>query len=114
MKNLGFHTYYAGSREKKPSAVSHIQGKLTLNPLHDYQREVAEKIAALVASEDPAGRRGLLYLPTGAGKTRVTVEALVRLMKAGEIESPVLWIAQSEELCEQAIHSFSEVWRAFG
>lgn len=114
VKNLGFDTSYAGSREKKPSAVSHIQGKLTLNPLHDYQQEVADKIAALVASEDPAGRRGLLYLPTGAGKTRVTVEALVRLMKAGDIESPVLWIAQSEELCEQAIHSFSEVWRAFG
>ncbi|RUQ06220.1 DEAD/DEAH box helicase [Microbacterium sp. HSID17254] len=114
VKNLGFDTSYAGSREKKPSAVSHIQGKLTLNPLHDYQREVADKIGALVAAEDPAGRRGLLYLPTGAGKTRVTVEALVKLMKAGEIESPVLWIAQSEELCEQAIHSFSEVWRAFG
>ncbi len=28
--------------------------------------------------------------------------------------SPLLWIAQSEELCEQAIHSFTEVWRAFG
>lgn len=114
VKNLGFDTSYAGSREKKPSAVSHIQGQLTLNPLHEYQREVAEKIATLVASDDPAGKRGLLYLPTGAGKTRVTVEALVKLMKSSEIESPVLWIAQSEELCEQAIHSFSEVWRAFG
>lgn len=114
VKNLGFDTSFAGTRERRPSAVSHVQGRLTLNPLHDYQREVADKIAALVSSEDPAGRRGLLYLPTGAGKTRVTVEALVRMMMAGEISSPILWIAQSEELCEQAIHSFSEVWRALG
>lgn len=114
VKNLGFDTSFAGTRERRPSAVSHVQGQLTLNPLHDYQREVADKIAELVTAESPAGRRGLLYLPTGAGKTRVTVEALIRLMKSGEISSPVLWIAQSEELCEQAIHSFSEVWRAFG
>lgn len=114
VKNLGFDTSYAGTREKRPSAVSHIQGQLTLNPLHPYQRAVADKIRDLVTAEDPAGKRGLLYLPTGAGKTRVTVEALVHLMKSGEIPSPVLWIAQSEELCEQAIHSFTEVWRAFG
>ncbi|MFJ4998639.1 DEAD/DEAH box helicase family protein [Microbacterium sp. NPDC088619] len=114
VKNLGFDTSYAGTREKRPSAVSHIQGQLTLSPLHPYQRAVADKIRDLVTAEDPAGKRGLLYLPTGAGKTRVTVEALVHLMKSGEIPSPVLWIAQSEELCEQAIHSFTEVWRAFG
>lgn len=114
VKNLGFDTSFAGTREKRPSAVSHVQGQLTLNPLHPYQRAVADKIGDLVTAEDPAGKRGLLYLPTGAGKTRVTVEALVHLMKSGEIPSPVLWIAQSEELCEQAIHSFTEVWRAFG
>ncbi|NQD86130.1 DEAD/DEAH box helicase family protein, partial [Enterobacter hormaechei] len=107
VKNLGFDTSYAGTREKRPSAVSHIQGQLTLNPLHPYQRAVADKIRDLVAADDPGGRRGLLYLPTGAGKTRVTVEALVHLMKSGEIPSPMLWIAQSEELCEQAIHSFT-------
>lgn len=114
VKNLGFDTSFAGTSERRPSAVSHIQGQLTLNPLHGYQSEVADKIATLVSADDPAGKRGLLYLPTGAGKTRVTVEALVRLLKSGEITSPILWIAQSEELCEQAIHSFSEVWRAFG
>lgn len=114
VKNLGFDTSFAGTRESRPSAVSHIQGRLTLNPLHDYQQEVAEKIGTLVAAEESTGRRGLLYLPTGAGKTRVTVEALVRLMKSGEVRSPLLWIAQSEELCEQAIQSFTEVWRAFG
>ncbi|MGM7698480.1 DEAD/DEAH box helicase family protein [Microbacterium sp. A84] len=114
VKNLGFDTSFAGTRERRASAVSHIQGQLTLNPLHDFQREVADKITTLISSDDPAEQRGLLYLPTGAGKTRVTVEALLRLMKSGEVQSPVLWIAQSEELCEQAIHSFSEVWRWLG
>ncbi|MFC7788102.1 DEAD/DEAH box helicase [Microbacterium sp. MAHUQ-60] len=114
VKNLGFDTLFAGTRESRPMPVSHVQGQLTLNPLHEYQREVAGKITALVAAEDSEARRGLLYLPTGAGKTRVTVEALLLLMKSGEVRSPLLWIAQSEELCEQAIHSFTEVWRWLG
>ena len=30
------------------------------------------------------------------------------------MESPLLWIAQTEELCEQAVQSWGELWRAFG
>src|SRR5690606_16002517 len=54
VKNLGFDTLFAGTRESRPAPVNHVQGQLTLNPLHDYQREVADKITALVAADDPA------------------------------------------------------------
>ena len=60
------------------------------------------------------GLRGLLSLPTGAGKTRVAVQALIESMAASELGAPVLWVAQSEELCEQAVQSWAEVWRAVG
>src|SRR5690349_18944796 len=32
-------------------------------------------------------------------------------MVAGELGSPVLWVAQTEELCEQAVETWSELWR---
>lgn len=114
VKRLGFDTLYAGNREARRASVTQVQGQIFLNELHDYQQSLAHQINELATTKDPAKQRGLLYLPTGAGKTRVTVEAILHLLKDGAIEAPVLWIAQSEELCEQAITSFAEVWRWMG
>lgn len=114
VKNLGFDTAYAGNREVRRPSVTRVQGQIFLNELHDYQRSLAAQISELATTRDPSKQRGLLYLPTGAGKTRVTVEAILHLLKDGEIEAPVLWIAQSEELCEQAITAFAEIWRWMG
>lgn len=114
VKRLGFDTSYAGNREVRRASVTQVQGQIFLNELHDYQQSLATQISELATTADPAKQRGLLYLPTGAGKTRVTVEAILHLLKDGEIEAPVLWIAQSEELCEQAITAFAEVWRWMG
>ena len=56
-------------------------------------------------------KRALLTLPTGAGKTRTAVEALLTWWNKDEAIKPyLLWIAQSDELCEQAAESFREVW----
>lgn len=114
VKRLGFDTSYAGSREVRRASVTQVQGQIFLNELHDFQQSLAAQISELATTRDPAKRRGLLYLPTGAGKTRVTVEALLHLLKDGAVEAPLLWIAQSEELCEQAISAFAEVWRWMG
>src|SRR5690606_38726618 len=45
---------------------------------------------------------------------RVTVEALVRAINNGLIKGPILWIAQTEELCEQAVQAWAELWAAKG
>jgi superfamily II DNA or RNA helicase len=58
--------------------------------------------------------RGLLALPTGAGKTRILVEALIEAFREGELRSPILWIAQTDELCEQAVQTWAYVWRGVG
>jgi superfamily II DNA or RNA helicase len=52
----------------------------------------------------------VLTLPTGAGKTRTTVEALTDWWLAARQADFILWIAQSDELCEQAVQAFREVW----
>lgn len=114
--SLGFPRAYAGTREKKAEPVTLVPGQVELSPLHDFQETLRDQIRELVLIRDKDGahRRGLLYLPTGAGKTRVTTESIVAMLRDEELASPVLWIAQSEELCEQAIVSWTEVWRAIG
>lgn len=114
--SLGFPTGYAGTKEATKPGLQQVLGRVDLSPLHDFQEELAGKIRTHVLEDGPDGQaqRGLLYLPTGAGKTRVTVEAIVRMLVADELTGPLLWIAQSQELCEQAIQTWTDVWRAIG
>lgn len=116
VKNLGFPTAFAGQRVTQPAQVEQVQGRIDIGPLHDFQEDLARQIRdhVLEPSESGDPQRGLLFLPTGAGKTRVTVQSLIRLMLAGELQGPILWIAQSAELCEQAVQTWTDVWRALG
>ncbi len=84
-----------------------------LSPLEAFQEELRKQALDVLSS--PAGtNRGILSLPTGAGKTRTAVESLVS-WKLSQKDCPIiLWIAQSEELCEQAVQSFREVWIDLG
>ncbi|PPG57041.1 hypothetical protein C5C27_12010 [Rathayibacter sp. AY2B7] len=113
VENLGFPSAYAGSQKATKAASVQIQGRIELSALHDFQEDLAAQIRDLIL--EPSGaQRALMTLPTGAGKTRVSVEAVVRLMLEGHLNGPILWIAQSEELCEQAIQTWTDVWRALG
>ncbi|KAA6436292.1 DEAD/DEAH box helicase [Agrococcus sediminis] len=118
VQRLGFEEGYAGRRMERPAAYERVRGRIDLNPLHDFQQELFGKVRQLVldGKGEKKRKRGLLYLPTGAGKTRVAVQSIVSLIKDGEIDAsssgPVVWIAQSEELCEQAVEAFAEVWGA--
>ena len=81
----------------------------------DIQDDLHRQLLELISGLDEQGNRAILTLPTGAGKTRTTVEALLRWLREAETErSKILWIAQSDELCEQAVQSFREVWFDLG
>ncbi|OBI30470.1 hypothetical protein A5709_25490 [Mycobacterium sp. E1386] len=113
VRALGFSAEYAGERGQQLESDLTILGPPNLDPLHPYQEELAAKIRDLLRGTDEPSR-ALLFLPTGAGKTRVTVEAISRSFLDRELNGPVLWIAQTEELCEQAVQTWSTVWRQFG
>jgi superfamily II DNA or RNA helicase len=113
-ETVGFPPEFASSAEARREPEEWISGPIELPPLHDFQHEVLEGLRALIASGTKR-RRAVVSLPTGGGKTRVTVEAAVRLVlaPAGAVRS-VLWIAQTDELCEQALQAFRQVWVNLG
>lgn len=90
-----------------------VESATPLPPLHTYQREVYAAQRALLRS-GRAGENAVLSLPTGAGKTRVTVEALVDHLASQERDSRrnvVLWLSHSDELLRQAWTCFRQVWQ---
>lgn len=89
-------------------AYEDVQPHVPLPPLSDFQQDLRLQVGDLLHA-GPKNNRGILSLPTGAGKTRTTVEALIDWWLMSRLGS-VLWIAQTEELCEQAIQAFREVW----
>ncbi|WP_328759250.1 DEAD/DEAH box helicase [Streptomyces sp. NBC_00271] len=113
LRSYGFPASWAGDPDDTPPPTSFaVMGPRTVTDLHDYQVTVVANMRRLLAQEAP--QRAMLSLPTGAGKTRVAAEAAIRAMRDGHLVGPVLWIAQSEELCEQAIATWEFLWPHFG
>lgn len=113
VKELGFSPGMAGQKKKRKPEREEIVGPVPLSPLHDYQESTSRKICQLL-SRGSQYTRGLVQLPTGAGKTRVAVESVIQDITDSAGQRLVVWIAQSEELCEQAIETWTYVWQAAG
>ncbi|MGV9646675.1 DEAD/DEAH box helicase [Streptomyces sp. NPDC003554] len=104
---------FAGSRTPSLPPYETVEGPRDFPRLHDYQEDLVRNISTMLDRLAP--QRGMLSLPTGAGKTRVTAEAVIRWVKrVGDLKGPLLWIAQTEELCEQAVQSWKFVWSKVG
>jgi superfamily II DNA or RNA helicase/DNA-binding transcriptional MerR regulator len=113
VNDLGFPGEYAGTKAETLPPLEKVSGPTAFPRLHDYQERLAQKAVELLTKYDAP--RAMLCLPTGAGKTRVAAEAVIRVIKERGLGGrPVLWIAQSEELCEQAVQSWSFVWSKVG
>lgn len=54
--------------------------------------------------------RFIIQMPTGAGKTRTAVELVTQYINDSGDNPIVVWLAHSEELCEQACQCFKDVW----
>ncbi|MGP5653842.1 sacsin N-terminal ATP-binding-like domain-containing protein [Candidatus Corynebacterium faecigallinarum] len=113
LRKMGFGPEFAGKQTKLQAAEFVIPGATVLSALHDYQSRISMELRSTLLEVDDASRhaKAMVQLPTGAGKTRVATQTLLQLFIDGELKGPVLWIAQSQELCEQAVQTFSLVWR---
>ncbi|MEU1423875.1 DEAD/DEAH box helicase family protein [Kitasatospora sp. NPDC005751] len=111
--DLGLPAPFAGYRAPALEQSLTVEGPRDFPRLHDYQERLALNIFEMLDRFTP--QRAMLSLPTGAGKTRVTAEAVIRWVKqTGVLKGPILWIAQTEELCEQAVQSWQFVWSRAG
>ena len=114
--SLGFSDQWAGERARKLDPFLEIEGPYSLPPLHDYQQTIVENVRDVLRSGHGNGaeRRGMISLPTGSGKTRVAVQAIVEAMRDDGFRGGVLWVADRGELCEQAVEAWRQVWSSIG
>jgi DNA repair protein RadD len=57
--------------------------------------------------------RAVLHMPTGAGKTRMAMHVVCRFLNLAT-PCAVIWLANSEELCDQAADEFLSAWSFLG
>jgi len=78
--------------------------------LYDHQRSAVRDCWKMI---DSGHQRFLVHMPTGSGKTRTAIHFLSEILRR-EKSGLVIWIANSEELCEQAASEFETAWGAIG
>lgn len=108
---LVFPEIFAGIKRRESLPDYQDIAPLTKPPkLVDFQIQLKERMRSVLESEGNR-TRCVVTLPTGGGKTRVAVEAFIEWMQPRFSEGKYLiWIAQSEELCEQAIKCIEQTW----
>ena len=121
--NLPSEVVEAPSLSKNKKAdIETFTANRELRPLHDYQIFAGKKIRDLITSKNNVRKRLLVSIPTGAGKTRLVAESLIDWLNDGKPSEDLaisnskymIWIAQSRELCEQAISQFEEIYSQKG
>ena len=113
----GFPAELAGVRARaRPDPLNVVWPPAAYRALKPFQEEVRDQLLKRL-DEEPPENRAMVSLPTGAGKTRVAVESLHRwahdqLLEGEREQVVIVWLAHTEELCEQAVASFEDVWNA--
>ncbi|UMZ74363.1 DEAD/DEAH box helicase [Natranaerofaba carboxydovora] len=78
--------------------------------LFEHQRLAVRNVISQLNVEPS---RVLLHMPTGSGKTRTTMNVICEHLRSFE-PTVIVWLATSEELCEQAIEEFKRSWSYLG
>jgi len=117
--------YYRGSRREEilfdffgvdlpdDGEEDSTPGLICLDPeygLFDYQRNVLYGVESYLQSED---NRVFLHMPTGSGKTRITMSKVCDVVKNSD-PGLVLWLAEGQELLDQAAEEFESAWEHLG
>jgi len=94
-------------------ALEVIRPKYALFP----HQEVAIREIQKFLTRESLGARVLLHMPTGAGKTRTSMNVVSDFFReTAELreDKVVIWLADTEELCEQAAEEFEKAWKSLG
>lgn len=110
LENLGISFLNASEDKVKNdlSAFTTVKPKYGLYP---YQVEISDK--TFHSLENGNNNRAVIHLPTGAGKTRTAMHIICRHLMT-KTNALVLWLANSDILCEQASEEFEDAWSYLG
>lgn len=89
-----------------------VDDRIAVTPdyaLFEYQREAMQRV---LKGLERSPRRVMLHMPTGSGKTRTAMTIISELLRRGTRR--VIWLASTEELCEQAAAEFVSAWSRVG
>ncbi len=81
--------------------------------LFPHQEDALKELSYILKKSN----RVLLHMPTGSGKTRTAMNFICSYLRDNSIkrnESLVVWLADTEELCEQAYNEFKKAWSLLG
>ena len=83
-------------------------------PLLNFQNSVRHEVSKRLSQ---GAKAVMIQMPTGAGKTRTATEIVVdQAFPNGAVcnDTSVLWLAHTQELCEQAVDTIRAVWARRG
>ena len=109
-KLLKISDEYLPNKTNNNTATEFIEPEDNIPKLFEYQLDLKNQIIDEIQNST---KRFAIQLPTGSGKTRVLIEALTAILNK-DFNRTVIWLAHSEELCEQAIDTLKNVWLAKG
>ena len=79
--------------------------------LKDYQSSISFRAIKQIKNRN---KRFIIQMPTGSGKTRTAMEIISDAFNSNKESCLIFWLVYSEELCEQAVECFSEIWQHVG
>jgi len=113
VEQLRLNPIFAGIRsDPKLRRIEEAVPKADVKELKNFQENMKKQVIEILAGSDE--NRAIVTLPTGAGKTRIVVEAIVEFLNKNGVDRNILWIAQSQEVCEQAVLCFKQIWELNG
>lgn len=78
--------------------------------LFKHQRNAIKELNQKLYS---GNKKAMLHMPTGSGKTRTAMNVICNHFRFTE-PTVVIWLAHTEELCEQAASEFERAWKNLG
>ena len=99
------------STSNQRDLLSHIEREIDYD-LFEYQNWMRNSILKFLVSDKNST---LVHMPTGSGKTRTSISAVIDFIRHRSPEhTTIVWLAHSDELCEQAIEEFIWIWKHIG
>lgn len=81
--------------------------------LHKYQESIKKQVTQFLIAREK--NKLMVQLPTGAGKTSLAMEAIYDFFRFESVDDlTVVWMAHTDELCEQAVEAFQRGWAQKG